>query len=106
MTTFDLYGSDELTVGEVRDIVGSALRVEFSLRNSGYRGGDYFLWQGEAAEVVTVCGNFEDEDGELYEPEFSDYPVLLQVDGSERAEWIRTLIEAASGLTLLRRIVL
>ena len=102
---FDLYGTDELSVGEVRDLVTLMLSVEFSLRNSGYRGGDYFLWQGDGEEVVTVCGNFEDEDGELFEPEFSEFPVLLQVDGSERAEWIETLI-AATGLTLLRRIVL
>lgn len=105
MTTFDLYGSDALSAGEICDIVGSALSVEFSARNSGYRGGDYFLWQGDGTEAITICANFEDEDGELYEPEFSECRVLLQIDGSERAEWIEPLL-AASGLILLRRTVL
>ena len=106
MTTFDLYGSVNPTIGEVCNLVASALSIEFSLRSSDYRGGGYFIWHGDGVEVLTVCRNFEDENGEMYEWDFPDYPVLVQVDGSERAEWIEDLLGTVSGLQLLRRIAL
>jgi hypothetical protein len=101
--SYDLYGSKNLSIDEVQDLAYTALNLEFQRRSSDYLGGDYFLAHGPDDERFTVCENFLDEQGELLEPEFEGFPVLLRVDATSRAELIQIALERSGRLEHLRR---
>jgi hypothetical protein len=79
---FALYGVDALTVSRVSLIVAAVLGVNFSLRNSSYKGGDYYLYRGMERLEISIEGNECDDEGVPVEPEFPLYAVLVYVNNS------------------------
>jgi hypothetical protein len=104
MTTFDLYGSPNLTADELCAAVGAALGVSFVEHDSSFRG-RYLLADGRPRLEVQP-NRVPGDDGQLepMESEFVDYPALLYVHGSDRPDEIRDLLAGIAGLAFLRRV--
>lgn len=105
MTTYDLYGTVTLTVQELCARVADVLALDFAEHESDYRGvyhlaGDHL---GEHFEVQpnAIPGDAGGEP-DLMEERFAEYPVLLYVNRSGRADERREAL-AAIGLVHLRR---
>ena len=104
MKRFDLYGSKSLSPGEAARRLAVVLEMRVEARDSDYRGGEYYLGTGDAAEKLTVQANFEDEDGYLAEPGFPSHTTLVYVTGANDVTDGR--LRSVDGLSLLRTEVL
>ncbi len=100
---FDLYGSRELSLGEVAAVVEKLAAVALQERDRQARGGQYFLGGEVGGEECRVHLN-RDEDPEPLEPEYPAHCVLLEVSRSERADALKVAFEKVVGLDFLRRI--
>jgi hypothetical protein len=58
---------------------------------------------GEVGGEGFVIQHNRDEDGEVIEEDFSDYPVLFRIDRSVRADVFREALQEIAGLKFLRR---
>jgi hypothetical protein len=106
MSIYDLYGSKVHSLDEVRVILEDTLQVRFGARDSDYMGGKYFLAGDLTGETFVILRNHDSNDeGEVLEPEFANYPTLLQVNATERGDDIKQRLDNISDLELLRRIV-
>lgn len=72
-----LYGAKEPSAGEVAAAIERSLEVDLELRESSYKGGEYFRHRGESEWEVSVELNWRDEEGILAKPKFPDFPVLV-----------------------------
>ena len=108
MKIYDLYGSK---VGSVEDLCGAvsdAIGSQFQRHESGYLGGEYFLYGDLDGEHFIVQRNrYRNDEGEeeIAEAEFADYPVLLQVNASTRGDELREWLAGIVSLDFLRRSV-
>ncbi|MFC8727605.1 MULTISPECIES: hypothetical protein [Streptomyces] len=93
-----------MELAEVARILGGLLGVRLEERESSYRGGAYFRGELAADGEVLVQLNWADEDGELAEPEFPEFVILVYVN-SVSAEMAGS-ISASGKLSLLREEVL
>jgi folate-binding Fe-S cluster repair protein YgfZ len=102
---FDLYGSKRLTITELRVAVGEALGLTFYAHESLYRGGEYFrVVPHDGEEFVIQLNNFRlDDEMEVAEPDYSNYPVILWVAWTDRADALREDLAEIDGLDFLRR---
>lgn len=108
MENDDLYGAKNRTLDELRADVTVVLGVTFEPHESLYLG-DYFFGgslDGEHFEILCNNTGFE-EDGEeednLIEPDFSDYPVLLRISSTMRGDELRDRLSSVPGLEFLER---
>jgi hypothetical protein len=102
----DLYGTRNLSTSELRQKAEKILGVKFNLHDSAYRGGEYFrageLGGGE--EFVIQLNNFKFAgESETAEPDYPEYPVILQISWTERGDELRNELSGIVGLTFLRR---
>lgn len=97
---FTLFGSNGFTVAHVAQLIGEALDTELSLRESSFKGGEYFFNRDSEGMEISVERHMPDEEGDYAEPGFSDYEVLVYVNYGKTAAEER--IAALSGLHLLR----
>jgi len=88
MAAYDLYGVKNLSVSAARLKVEESLNLSLDRRESTYHGGEYFFFGNKESEHLTLKNNIDPIDGEAVEQEFSEYPVLLYVDSTGRAEEI------------------
>jgi hypothetical protein len=95
--------TDDLTTlgWPTTDLDGVARRVDHALgvrlepRHSLYRG-DYYAWEdADGAELVLQHNRMED-DGELTEPDHSEYAVLLYASRLEAARVRRLVVDAGA----------
>jgi hypothetical protein len=102
---YDLYGSIGMSVAQLRDAIGNALAITFTLHDSPFRGGTYFRAGDIGSEEFVIQQNmFEfDNEEEVAEPEFTHYPVIFWVAWTERGDEIREMLTAVKGLDFLRR---
>lgn len=102
---YDLYGSRTLSVPELRDAGEGVLGLRFILHESAYRGGEYFrAGDPGGEEFVIQLNSFEfDNEEEISEPEYADYPVILWIAWTERGDELRKKLNAIPGLEFLRR---
>jgi hypothetical protein len=102
---YDLYGAMNFSMNELRGEVEKVVGIKFDLHDSAYRGGEYFragALGGE--EFVIQLNHFEFEgEPEIAEPQYSDYPVILQVAWTERGDDLRKKLRDIAGLEFLRR---
>lgn len=101
---FNLYGVSGMELAEVARILGGLLGVRLEERESSYRGGVYFRGELATDGEVLVQLNWADEDGELAEPEFPEFVILVYVN-SVSAEMAGS-ISTSGKLSLLREEVL
>ena len=104
---YDLYGTRTLAIDELRAAVENALSVHLEGHESGYLGGDYFLAGDLRGEHVLIQRNHVDEgdEEEVAEPQFADYPVLLQVNATPRGDELKCRLLAIEGVDFLKRSV-
>jgi hypothetical protein len=94
-----LYGWKGRDLAGAAKQVAEALSIELELRDSSFRGGDYYNWDGPLGEELIVQRNFRDAEGELEYPEFPEHQVLLQASAFEEA--VLDVIGDLSGLDKL-----
>lgn len=94
-----LYGSTLLDSRTLRESLEAALEVRFERRDSDYRGGEYFRFQG-AKGLLTIETNYTDEDGCPVEEDFSDHGTLLYA--SDPGLGVVPVLNGLAGLDLLR----
>ena len=76
---FNLYGFHGEDLNEAQRLVSSTLGVEFTSRESSFKGGEYFSHRGSDLFEITIESNFTDDEGILSVPEFPLYPTLIFV---------------------------
>ncbi|HEX6498442.1 MAG TPA: hypothetical protein VF054_05350, partial [Micromonosporaceae bacterium] len=102
--TSDLYGTT-LDAERLRDRLHEVLDVEFVARESSFKG-DYYLAGSRSGEHFEIQPNQIPGDwGEwdLMEEDFAEYPMLLYVYRTERADELRNRLREVPELVHLRR---
>lgn len=102
MTAFDLYGFRESDIDVVRSLVESALGVQLFASESSYVG-EHFRYGDIGSESFDLCVNYIPSEDEAREERYSEYPVLLYVNGSNRAEIISSLLSSRVPSSVLLR---
>ena len=105
--THDLYGSTTLSMAELRHAVENTLDIAFSLNDSAYKGGEYFRAGDLGGEEFVIQRNtFEfDNEEEVAEPDYVQYPVIFWIAWTERGDELREELTKITGLDFLRRMV-
>ncbi|WEV28167.1 hypothetical protein OYE22_25570 [Streptomyces sp. 71268] len=98
---FHLYGSEELTPSALRDVVRESLGCSFEERESGFKGGIYYLRKEQGGGTISIEANWVDGDGYPAEPDFPEHRTLLYVTNPTQRDHDR--LSQTSGLRLLRR---
>ncbi|GGY07279.1 hypothetical protein GCM10010510_61530 [Streptomyces anandii JCM 4720] len=75
-----VYGMKSTAVEEAVVAISNALQVTFELRESSYKGGQYFRYRDNGGWDVSIESHWQDEDGLLAKPDFSEYSVLIYVN--------------------------
>ena len=96
MSTFDLYGILDLDIDAAAVLLQDTLGVPFIARDSSFKG-EYYSATGESLEEFELWDNFNKIEQDWAEPEFTEYPVLLYVAGTQRAQEIEDRIKAKMG---------
>ncbi|GAA4561238.1 hypothetical protein [Streptomyces collinus] len=97
---FALLGTKQTNIADVARSVGDALGRTLSLRESSYRGGEYFFNRDSDGTELSVEQNVRDEEGQYVEPEYSHYRVLVYVNYGNSA--IERKVADIPGLHFLR----
>ncbi|MEU6593682.1 hypothetical protein ABZ923_31470 [Streptomyces sp. NPDC046881] len=100
LARFALFGFKNPDVSVVARLIGDALTVHLDMRESSYKGGEYFLHRDVGGMEISVEANVRDEEGVLAEPDHPDYPVLVYLNHSSLPAESR--ISEVDGLDLLR----
>lgn len=79
---FILYGMEGWALSEAARSIATVLGVDFSVRNSSYKGGDYYFYRGVGRLEISIEGNVCDDEDILTEPEFPQCGVLVYVNCS------------------------
>ncbi|MGP3980039.1 hypothetical protein [Streptomyces sp. KR80] len=87
-------------IADVAEILAASLGVEFALRESSYKGGEYYLYQGADGLEISIEAHWRDEDGILAEPDFPQFSVLVYVN--HIITGMDEKLAAVDGLELLR----
>ena len=77
---FKLFGAKGLEISEVAQLIAESLGLRMDLRESSYKGGEYFICRDESGAEITVERNALDEEGIRTEPEFSEYETLVYLN--------------------------
>ncbi|MEU0509059.1 hypothetical protein [Amycolatopsis sp. NPDC006125] len=103
MTTpsYLLYGSSTVSINDLCSTLREVLNVDFEPRRSDYHGGDYYRAGQLRGEHFVLEKNWRDEDGELLEPAYENFDVILEVNGTERPDSIREILAEVEGLVFL-----
>lgn len=97
---FNLYGFRGDDIDEVERLISDTLGVEFTPKESSFKGGDYFSHRGSDRFEVTIETNFTDDDGILSVPEFPLHSTLIFV--SYTTSEVERRLNAQGGIDLLR----
>ncbi|MFE3884895.1 hypothetical protein ACFXPQ_18635 [Streptomyces lydicus] len=81
-------------------LVSDTLGVEFTPKESSFRGGEYFSHQGSGRFEVTIELNYTDDEGILSESEFPLYSTLVFV--SYATSEVERRLNAQGEIDLLR----
>jgi hypothetical protein len=96
-STVDLYGIAVEDIEAARKLIESILEVELDAHESMYRGGDYYCKELDGCRLVLQPNNdllWQDDDPleeRWAEPDFSNYPILVYVEGHSDSNRIRSL---------------
>ncbi len=103
-THFDLYGCRLKDLEFAKMEVEHALDVKLKPHESDYHGGDYYRFDSSSGESFLLKRNFDAVEGEWFEDQFKEFPILLYVDKTQRPEEIeKRLQRSGPEFTLLRR---
>ncbi|NIH79090.1 hypothetical protein [Amycolatopsis viridis] len=96
-----LFGSSTVNIDELCSSLRDVLDIDFEPRRSDYHGGDYYRAGKLRGEHFILEKNWRDEDGELFEPAYEDFDVILEVNGTARPDVIRERLAEIEGLIFL-----
>lgn len=96
-----LFGMADADLSRAGSLIERIVDIRLEMRDSYYRGGDYYLWKGTDVEL-TLQLNYDCLDEDLAEEDFPDSKILVYLSGSERAHEIASLLRGAPELRLLR----
>jgi hypothetical protein len=99
---YDLYGARGLSLQSARNYVESVLGVVLQERESSYQGGTYYIWGRSGSENIVLKINVDPFDGDPVEQDFSDYPILLYINATERSSDIEETTRLNDCFKLLR----
>lgn len=85
MPTSDTYGFKGQSLEKARDYIEVALGIKFKLHDSSYLGGDYYRSGTQTGEHYILRRNWDIVQNEVEYEEYMEYPVLLQVEDTERS---------------------
>ncbi|MEW1751558.1 hypothetical protein ACIQU1_23040 [Streptomyces angustmyceticus] len=97
---FNLHGLRRDNLDEAKRLISDTLGVEFTPKESSFRGGAYFSHRGSDRFEVTIERNFTDDEGILSEPEFPLHSTLIFV--SYATSEVEGLLNALGEIDLLR----
>lgn len=100
--SYDLYGVVELSLLSAKEHVEEMLGVSLEERESSYQGGIYYVWGRSDSEHYVLKVNVDPFDEEPVEQDFSDFPVLLYINATERSSSIEEVVRKDSFFKLLR----
>ena len=99
-----MYGCRLKDLETARTRVERVLQIGLEAHYSDYHGGDYYRLDSGSGESILLKRNFDAVEGEWFEDEFKEYPILLYVSETQRAEDIENrLASSDSEFALLRR---
>ncbi|MEV0204292.1 hypothetical protein AB0H97_03735 [Streptomyces sp. NPDC050788] len=78
--SYTVYGVRRLAPRDVAEIVSAKLAADFTLRESSYKGGEYFIHRTADGVEISIEKQFSDEEGELSEPDFPEYATFVYVN--------------------------
>lgn len=103
-----LYGTKDWSVDELAEMVATVLDITLEPHESSALG-DYFTTpnlQGDG-EIISVRPNYVDygeEEDEIMEDEFPDYPVIVTVEDTQRGDELVAIFSSGiPGLDFLLR---
>jgi hypothetical protein len=109
-STVDLYGIVVEDLEVARKLIESILGVELNAHEGLYQGGDYYRKELDDGRLILQSNNdllCQDDDPleeRWTEPEFSNYPILVYVEGHSDSDGIRSLLTMGnSQIRWLRR---
>ncbi|MEU3529161.1 hypothetical protein AB0E62_35825 [Streptomyces sp. NPDC038707] len=79
---FTLFGAKGLGVPEVGRLVSEVLGVDLEMRESSYKGGEYFTHRYADGAEISIEGNVLDEDDVHVEEGFPEYSTLIYLNYS------------------------
>lgn len=99
-SVYNLYGVSSLSLRELSSELSNLLNLDFSRRESSYKGGEYFIAAPTQGGEILVESNWTDEDGHLSEPQHSEFPVLVYANATSLH--VRATISGSGSFVLLR----
>ncbi len=97
-----LFGIREDNLDKAKKLVADVLGIEFSLHDSTYMCGDYFLAEDVGGGSFVLQKNFDPSDGEWTERKFKDFPILLYVNECQLTREIQERLESEPLVQLVR----
>ncbi|MFH8681156.1 hypothetical protein [Streptomyces lydicus] len=76
---FIVYGFQGDELSDAERLIAGALEIEFTARESSFRGGKYLIYRGPDRLEITIESNFADDEGVLSVPEFPRFLTLIFV---------------------------
>lgn len=103
----DLYGFLERNLEQMAPVLTQTIGIRFGKHSSEFWGDYYSARRTDQLERFHLKENYNRLEGELSEPEYGQYPLILEVttESPERAQEVEGLILSAlgPGARLLRR---
>lgn len=99
MTTHDVYGASK-SMAEAGAVIERVTGYRLEERDSSYTG-EYLHYTTDWTSEISVYDNVGGPEVPLY-PEFSEYPIIVEVSSAGHADGVRTGLESA-GFRLLDR---
>ena len=104
MKNYDIYGSKNLNLAKIAKKIDLVLDTQFKIGNSYYYGGEYYRYGEGNTENFILQSNFNQIEQEWSKIIFQEFPLLLFVNNTDRADEIRNLfITSISELEFLKR---
>ncbi|GHI07934.1 hypothetical protein Scel_62550 [Streptomyces cellostaticus] len=75
-----VYGMQSAVISDAMSLVSRVLGVAFEVRESSYKGGEYYRYVDQAGWDISIQSHWRDEDGILAKPEFPQCSVLVYVN--------------------------
>lgn len=101
-TSFDLYGFKGATIHSARKYVEGILGVSLVEKESAYHGGIYYVLKTSESGSFVLKENADPFDGGAVEQKFSDFLILLYVNGTKRSSELKVLLQSEGEAFLLR----
>jgi len=97
-----LYGIKSSNLDEAVKIIEEKLNITFSIHESSYRCGEYYLYKIENEEEIIIQKNYDTHMHEWSEEDFPDYPYLLYISIKSNFKEIKDNLSKVDETFLLR----